>query len=77
MHSAKNFGAEFLPDLHILRFPETEKGLFGNWPVHICVYVCVESSDLRISETKKGRITKFQIKYQEDVQIIIPGFSEN
>ena len=37
------FDAEFLPDIQVLKSPESKKVVFGNWSarMYVCVCVCV------------------------------------
>ena len=46
LFSVKIFDAEFLPDLYVLRSPESEKVVFGNWSVRMYVCVCDSKVDI-------------------------------
>ena len=43
LFSVKTFDVEFLPDLYVLRPPESKKVFFGNWSVRMNVCGCVRT----------------------------------
>ena len=90
LFSAKIFEFEFLPDLYLLKYPESKKVTFENWSVHMYLCVCVHAYKCeymcgcvgniqRFISQKSNRIRKTKLYTQDQISvwIILPGFGKN
>ena len=66
------FEVEILMELHVLRYPESEKHIFSVWSVCVCLCVCYQHN----SKTNYSRKIKFGILHLHHVQMLLETFCE-